>query len=97
MRLKLILTATALCAAGHAAIAQELTGLPEFRKQEYYTAYTEGWGLYSERLGKEIGFYQDPYSDYGRLEADIWRAIRLVVDTGVHSKHWTRQQMRSLL
>jgi uncharacterized protein (DUF885 family) len=75
------------------AIAQELTGLPEFRKQSYYTAYTEGWGLYSERLGKEIGFYQDPYSDYGRLEADIWRAIRLVVDTGVHSKHWTRQQM----
>ncbi len=75
------------------SIAQELTGLPEFRKQAYYTAYTEGWGLYSERLGKEIGFYQDPYSDYGRLEADIWRAIRLVVDTGVHSKHWTRQQM----
>lgn len=75
------------------SIAQELTGLPEFRKQSYYTAYVEGWGLYSERLGKEIGFYQDPYSDYGRLEADIWRAIRLVVDTGVHSKHWTRQQM----
>ena len=75
------------------SIAQELTGLPEFRKHEYYTAYTEGWGLYSERLGKEIGFYQDPYSDYGRLEADIWRAIRLVVDTGVHSQHWTRQQM----
>jgi uncharacterized protein (DUF885 family) len=75
------------------SIAQELTGLPEFRKQSYYTAYTEGWGLYSERLGKDLGFYQDPYSDYGRLEADIWRAIRLVVDTGVHSKHWTRQQM----
>lgn len=75
------------------SIAQELTGLPDFRKYSYYTAYTEGWGLYSERLGKEIGFYQDPYSDYGRLEADIWRAIRLVVDTGVHSKHWTRQQM----
>jgi len=75
------------------SIAQELTGIPEFRKYSYYTAYTEGWGLYSERLGKEIGFYKDPYSDYGRLEADIWRAIRLVVDTGVHSKHWTRQQM----
>ncbi len=75
------------------AIQQELTGIPEFRKQSYYTAFTEGWGLYSERLGKEIGFYQDPYNDYGRLEADIWRAIRLVVDTGVHSKHWTRQQM----
>jgi uncharacterized protein (DUF885 family) len=75
------------------SIQQELTGLPEFRKQSYYTAYTEGWGLYAERLGKEIGFYKDPYSDYGRLEADMWRAIRLVVDTGVHSQHWTRQQM----
>ncbi len=75
------------------SIAQELTSIPEFRKQGGYTAYTEGWGLYSERLGKDVGFYQDPYSDYGRLEADIWRAIRLVVDTGVHSKHWTRQQM----
>jgi uncharacterized protein (DUF885 family) len=75
------------------SIGQELTGLPEFRKFSYYTAYTEGWGLYSERLGKDVGFYQDPYSDYGRLEADIWRAIRLVVDTGVHSQHWTRQQM----
>jgi uncharacterized protein (DUF885 family) len=75
------------------SIAQELTGLPPFRQQAYYTAYTEGWALYSERLGKEIGFYQDPYSDYGRLEADMWRAIRLVVDTGVHSQHWTRQQM----
>ena len=75
------------------SIAQELTGLPEFRKYLGYTAFTEGWGLYSERLGKDIGFYQDPISDYGRLEADIWRAIRLVVDTGVHSEHWTRQQM----
>jgi uncharacterized protein (DUF885 family) len=75
------------------SIQQELTGLPAFRRQAYYTAYTEGWALYSERLGKEIGFYQDPYSDYGRLEADMWRAIRLVVDTGVHSQHWTRQQM----
>jgi uncharacterized protein (DUF885 family) len=75
------------------SIAQELTGIPEFRKYQHYTAYTEGWGLYSERLGKDIGFYQDPYSDYGRLEGDIWRAIRLVVDTGVHSQHWTRQQM----
>jgi uncharacterized protein (DUF885 family) len=75
------------------SIGQELTGLPEFRKFSYYTAYTEGWGLYSERLGKDVGFYQDPYSDYGRLEADIWRAIRLVVDTGVHYQHWTRQQM----
>ena len=75
------------------SIAQELTGLPEFRKYGSYTAYVEGWGLYAEHLGKDVGFYQDPYSDYGRLEADIWRAIRLVVDTGVHSQHWTRQQM----
>ena len=75
------------------SIAQELDGLPTFRKHESYTAFDEGWALYSEQLGKEVGFYQDPYSDYGRLEADIWRAIRLVVDTGVHSQHWTRQQM----
>jgi uncharacterized protein (DUF885 family) len=75
------------------SIGQEMTDIPEFRKQSYYTAYTEGWALYSERLGKEIGFYKDPYSDYGRLEADMWRAIRLVVDTGVHSQHWTREQM----
>jgi uncharacterized protein (DUF885 family) len=75
------------------SIAQELTGVPEFRKYEYYTAYTEGWGLYAEQLGKDIGFYQDPYSDFGRLEADMFRAIRLVVDTGVHADHWTRQQM----
>ena len=75
------------------SIAQELTGLPDFRKHEHYTAFVEGWALYSERLGKEVGFYQDPYSDYGRLEADNWRAIRLVIDTGVHSQHWTRQQM----
>jgi uncharacterized protein (DUF885 family) len=73
--------------------AQELTDIPTFRKYEGYTAFVEGWGLYSERLGKEIGFYQDPYSDYGRLQADIWRAIRLVVDTGVHSQHWTRDQV----
>ena len=75
------------------SIAQELTGVPTFRKYEQYTAFVEGWGLYSEHLGKDVGFYQDPYSDYGRLEADIWRAIRLVVDTGVHSQHWTRDQM----
>ena len=75
------------------SIAEEMKGLPEFRKYEGYTAFVEGWALYSERLGKEIGFYQDPYSDYGRLENDAWRAIRLVVDTGVHSQHWTRQQM----
>lgn len=75
------------------SIAQELTDIPTFRKYGHFTAYTEGWGLYAERLGKDVGFYQDPYSDYGRLEGDIWRAIRLVVDTGVHSGHWTRQQM----
>lgn len=75
------------------SIAKELTGIPDFRKYEGYTAFVEGWGLYSEQLGKDVGFYQDPYSDYGRLQADIWRAIRLVVDTGVHHDHWTRQQM----
>jgi uncharacterized protein (DUF885 family) len=75
------------------AIGQELTGVPEFRKYEGYGSFTEGWGLYAERLGKDIGLYRDPYSNYGRLENDIWRAIRLVVDTGVHSQHWTRQQM----
>lgn len=75
------------------SIAQELTGIPDFRKYIHYTAYTEGWGLYAEQLGKDIGLYQDPYSDFGRLEADIFRAIRLVVDTGVHSEHWSRQQM----
>jgi uncharacterized protein (DUF885 family) len=75
------------------SIAQELPGLPEFRKYQEYTAFVEGWALYSERLGKDIGFYKDPYSDYGRLDNDMWRAIRLVVDTGVHSQHWTRQQM----
>jgi uncharacterized protein (DUF885 family) len=75
------------------SIAQELQGIPTFRKYQNYTAYAEGWGLYSERLGKDVGLYKDPYSDYGRLEGDIWRAIRLVVDTGVHNEHWTRQQM----
>jgi uncharacterized protein (DUF885 family) len=75
------------------AIAQELPALPQFRQQAYYTAYTEGWALYTERLGKEVGFYQDPYSDYGRLESEMLRAIRLVVDTGVHYKKWSRQQM----
>ena len=64
-----------------------------FRKYGGYTAFQEGWGLYAEQLGKDIGQYKDPYSDYGRLQGDIWRAIRLVVDTGVHSQHWTRDQM----
>jgi uncharacterized protein (DUF885 family) len=75
------------------SIGQELQGEPEFRKYGGYTAFVEGWALYSERLGKEVGFYQVPYSDYGRLEADEWRAIRLVIDTGVHSMRWTREQM----
>ncbi len=75
------------------SIAQELDGLPTFRKYEFYTAYVEGWALYTERLGKDVGLYQDPNSDYGRLDGDIERAIRLVVDTGVHAQHWTRQQM----
>ena len=75
------------------SIARELTDVPSFRKFGQYTAFIEGWGLYAEHLGKDAGFYQDPYSDYGRLEADEWRAIRLVVDTGVHSQHWTRDQM----
>jgi uncharacterized protein (DUF885 family) len=76
------------------SIAQELTGVPPFRKFNLdLNAYTEGWAFYSERLGKEIGFYQDPYSEYGRLQNEMWRAVRWVVDTGVHSQHWTRQQM----
>jgi len=75
------------------SIAQTLPELPSFRQQGYYTAYTEGWALYAERLGKEVGFYQDPYSDYGRLSDELLRAVRLVLDTGVHYKHWTREQM----
>ncbi len=75
------------------SIAQEMTGIPEFRKFEGYTAYVEGWAFYSEHLGKDVGLYQDPYSDYGRLENEVWRAIRLVVDTGVHSEGWSREQM----
>jgi uncharacterized protein (DUF885 family) len=67
--------------------------VPLFRRYLGYTAFVEGWALYSERLGKEIGLYTDPYSDYGRLENDMWRSIRLVVDTGVHSQHWSREQM----
>jgi uncharacterized protein (DUF885 family) len=75
------------------AIAQELPELPSFRQHESYTAFIEGWALYAERLGKEVGFYQDPYSYYGHLQDDMLRAIRLVVDTGFHYKHWTRQQV----
>ena len=75
------------------SVAQELPSLPPFRQHEFFTAYVEGWALYAERLGKEVGFYQDPYSDFGRLDDELLRACRLVLDTGVHSKHWTRQQM----
>lgn len=74
------------------AIAQELQGVPTFRKFASFIAYSEGWGLYSERLPKELGFYEDPYSDFGRLNTQIWRAVRLVVDSGIHAKKWTRQQ-----
>ncbi|MEP6586640.1 MAG: DUF885 domain-containing protein [Candidatus Udaeobacter sp.] len=75
------------------AIAQELNGIPKFRKFSHaYTAYTEGWGLYSELTPKEIGLYADPYSDFGRLSLELWRAGRLVVDTGIHDKKWAREQ-----
>ncbi|TGD75167.1 DUF885 domain-containing protein [Mangrovimicrobium sediminis] len=74
------------------AIKQELEELPDFRRFQGYTAYSEGWGLYSEALPKEIGLYQDPYSDFGRLAMELWRAVRLVVDTGMHAKRWSREQ-----
>ncbi len=75
------------------SIAQTLPGLPPFRQQAGYNAYIEGWALYAEQLGKDVGFYQDPLSDYGRLTDELLRADRLVLDTGVHYKRWTRQQM----
>ena len=75
------------------SIAQTLEGLPKFRLHGFFTAYAEGWALYSEVLGKEIGFYQDPVSDYGRLSSEMLRAVRLVVDTGIHDKNWSRQQV----
>ena len=74
------------------SIAQELTGIPLFRRQAGFTAYTEGWGLYSEWLAQEMGAYADPYSNFGRLSGEIWRAIRLVVDTGLHAKSWTEAE-----
>lgn len=75
------------------SVAQQLKGLPKFRLRGGYSAYTEGWALYAEELGKEVGFYQDPVSDYGRLNSELFRAVRLVVDTGIHDKGWTRQQV----
>jgi uncharacterized protein (DUF885 family) len=75
------------------SLAKEQKSLPAFRRYGEYTAFVEGWALYAEHLAKDAGFYQDTYSDYGRLEADQWRAIRLVIDTGVHAQGWTRQQM----
>ena len=73
-------------------IAQELEGVPQFQKFLSFTAYTEGWGLYTEELAKDMGFYQDPYSDFGRLAMELWRACRLVVDTGIHAKQWSREK-----
>lgn len=74
------------------SISQELENVPQFRKYGRFTAYSEGWGLYSEFLPKEMGFYQDPYSDFGRLAMELWRAARLVVDTGLHDKKWSREK-----
>jgi len=79
------------------SISQELEGVPAFRKYGRFTAYSEGWGLYSEYLPKEMGLYADPYSDFGRLAMELWRAGRLVVDTGLHEKKWTRQQATDYL
>lgn len=79
------------------AIAQELEGVPEFQKYVRFTAYTEGWGLYTEELAKDMGFYRDPYSDFGRLAMELWRACRLVVDTGLHDKRWSREQATQYL
>jgi uncharacterized protein (DUF885 family) len=76
------------------SVARQLSGLPVFRTHNNgFIAYVEGWGLYAEELGKEVGFYQDPVSDYGRLTSELFRAVRLVVDTGIHSKGWTRDQV----
>jgi uncharacterized protein (DUF885 family) len=85
-------------APGHhiqTALAQEQTGVPDFRKTIYFNAYGEGWGLYSEWLGEEMGIYRDPYELFGRLSYEMWRACRLVADTGIHAKHWTLDQAKA--
>ncbi|TQV71660.1 DUF885 domain-containing protein [Aliikangiella marina] len=79
------------------ALNQELTNVPNFRRYSYISAFGEGWGLYSERLGLEMGFYEDPYSEFGRLSYEMWRAARLVIDTGIHAKGWSREQAIELL
>ncbi|MFT5843839.1 MAG: hypothetical protein ACI80L_002641, partial [Pseudohongiellaceae bacterium] len=74
------------------SIQQELENIPRFRTAKGYTAFSEGWGLYAEYLGKEMGFYNDPYAEFGRLSGEIWRAVRLVVDTGIHAQQWSQEQ-----
>ena len=83
------------CNPGHSfqmAAALEIEGRPEFRRHVYFSGYSEGWALYAERLGVEMGIYETPYEDFGRLNYEIWRATRLVVDTGIHAKGWSRAQ-----
>src|SRR5256886_4119175 len=75
------------------SIAQTLPDLPKFRLHGFYSAYAAGWALYAEELGKELGFYKDPVSDYGRLNSELFRAVRLVVDTGIHDKNWSRDKV----
>jgi uncharacterized protein (DUF885 family) len=74
------------------ALAQEMSGVPRFRQWSFHTAFVEGWALYAESLGADLGLYRDPYSKFGRLNLEMWRAIRLVVDTGLHWKGWSREQ-----